>query len=962
MLEAHYNHRFIEHKWQQVWREKKIYRVENDVHSGKPKYYVLDMFPYPSGAGLHVGHPLGYIASDIVSRYKRLNGFNVLHPMGYDAFGLPAEQYAIQTGQHPANTTNDNIRRYRQQLDRIGFSFDWSREVRTCDPKYYKWTQWIFKQLFNHWYNPNSNRAEPIDNLVAIFEHEGNINVKHSGDEVEQFISEDWLQFSSKNKEAILQKYRLAYVKETSVNWCEELGTVLANEEVKDGISERGGYPVVKKTMSQWFLRITAYAQRLLDGLDTIDWNDSLKEMQRNWIGKSDGAYIQFAVEGSDLSIPIFTTRPDTIFGATFMVLAPENELALELATEEYLPGLEAYINRSLNRSERERMSDIKQVTGAFTGRYCVHPFSGKKLPIWVADYVLGGYGTGAVMSVPAHDSRDHAFARQFKLDIVQVVSGEEGIDVQKASYDAKEGNCIQSDFLNGLSVYQAIQRAIEEIENRKLGEKRVNYRLRDAGFGRQRYWGEPIPILYKAGIPKALHDSDLPLVLPEVTSYKPTGNGESPLAALDEWTDTDKGKRETDTMPGWAGSSWYFLRYMDPENDQVLASREAIAYWGQVDLYVGGAEHATGHLLYSRFWTKFLYDIGVVPFEEPFKKLVNQGMIQGIVESIYLKKEKVDGDSYFKCASLLTDKEKEEDYVKIPVLVDFIKDYEKTDAPSYMDLDSLKLFTDWRPEYQNAIFECGNGVWQKGVFEPKANVFEPHLFTQSEVGKMSKRWFNVVNPDDICETYGADSLRLYEMFLGPLEDAKPWSILGIDGVYRFLKKFWKLYVDKDGVYRVDASQPDKASLRSLHATIKKVQDDIQRMSLNTCISTFMIAVNELTAQNCTSKEILEPMLILIAPFAPHIAEELWERAGLSGSVHTAHWPRLQEKFLVEDSKVYPISINGKTRTQIEFPLDLPKEEIEKQVLADEEVQKWLNGTQPKKVIIVPGKIVNLVV
>jgi len=959
MLEAQYNHRFIEHKWQLKWREQKLYKVDNDSHSGKPKYYVLDMFPYPSGAGLHVGHPLGYIASDIVSRFKRLNGFNVLHPMGYDAFGLPAEQYAIQTGKHPAETTEENINRYRRQLDRMGFSFDWSREVRTCDPDYYKWTQWIFKQLFNHWYNLRSDKAEPIDNLAAIFEHEGNINVEHSGDYSEKFIAEEWLDYTEYEKETILQKYRLAFIKETTVNWCEELGTVLANEEVKDGFSERGGFPVVKKTMKQWFLRITAYAQRLLDGLDTIQWNESIKEMQRNWIGRSEGAHVDFRIEGSNTPLAIFTTRPDTIFGATFMVIAPEHELAETIATSEQKEAVAEYIHQALNRSERDRMSDVKNITGVFTGKYCIHPFTGNKLPIWIADYVLGGYGTGAVMSVPAHDSRDYAFAKQFKLNIIQVIDGG---DISTEAHEAKEGTCINSEFLNDLDVTTAVGRAIEELELKGIGKRQINYRLRDAGFGRQRYWGEPIPIVYRNDIPYPLPDSELPLVLPDVKSYKPTGNGESPLAAITSWTETSNGRRETDTMPGWAGSSWYFLRYMDPDNDSVPASREAISYWGQVDLYIGGAEHATGHLLYSRFWTKFLSDMGGLPFDEPFKKLVNQGMIQGIIENIYLKKEKVDGISHFICASALSDYEKENDFIKIPVLVDFIRDYDKTDSPSYLDLESLKLFVDWRPEYGNAKFECPNGIWHNGIFEPKADVFEPHLLTQSEIGKMSKSKFNVVNPDDICETYGADTLRLYEMFLGPLEDAKPWSISGIDGVYRFLRKFWKLFVDKEGEYSPTSEAPNKENLRTLHATIKKITDDINRMSLNTCVSNFMIAVNELGAQNCTSKAVLEPLIVLLSPFAPHISEEIWERSGQSHSVVLAQWPKFQEKYLVEDTKIYPVSINGKTRMQMEFALDLSKEEIEKIVLADERIQKWLDGSSPKKVIVVPGRIINLVV
>lgn len=959
MSEAHYNHRFIEHKWQQNWRDQKLYRVENQ--SPKPAYYVLDMFPYPSGAGLHVGHPLGYIASDIVSRFKRQNGFNVLHPMGYDAFGLPAEQYAIQTGKHPAETTAENIARYRQQLDRIGFSFDWSREVRTCEPDYYKWTQWIFKQLFNHWYNVNSNRAEHIDNLVAIFENEGNVNVQHAGGEVDKFIAEEWLHYSKREKENILQQYRLAFIQETTVNWCEELGTVLANEEVKDGLSERGGYPVIKKPMRQWFLRITAYAQRLLDGLDTIDWSDSIKEIQRNWIGRSEGASVRFKIENDrqNRSLEIFTTRPDTIFGATFMVVAPEHEWVSDLITDDQADEAKAYVEWAKNRSERERMSEVKNVTGAFTGSYCIHPFTGKSVPIWVADYVLGGYGTGAIMAVPAHDSRDHAFAKKFGLDITQVIANDD-VDVQKESFDAKQGVCINSDFLNGLEVKDAIKAAIQFIKDKQLGEAQINYKLRDAGFGRQRYWGEPIPVVFdKDDIPVLLPDSDLPLTLPTVESYKPSGSGASPLAAIDSWVNTPLGRRETDTMPGWAGSSWYFLRYMDPHNEQVIASKDAIKYWGQVDFYLGGAEHATGHLLYSRFWTKFLHDINVLPFDEPFKKLVNQGMIQGTVESLYLRKEKTDDVSHFVSADLVDDLES---FTQIPVHVDFVSDYKKTDAPSHLNMDGISQFKAWRPEYKNAVFECSNGQVKDGVFEGKNDAIEPIFYTKSEIGKMSKRWFNVVNPDDICEEYGADTLRLYEMFLGPLEDAKPWNISGIDGVYRFLKKTWKLFVDKDGNYIPTDSEPDKKSLKTLHATIKKVTDDIQRISLNTCVSTFMIAVNEFTEQKCTSKAVLEQFLIILSPFAPHIAEELWELGGRNQSIALVSWPSFDEKHLVEDSKNYPISINGKTRTNIELSLSLSKEDIEAAVLANEEVQKWLEGKSPRKVIVVPGRIVNLVV
>ncbi len=958
MSEAHYNHRFIEHKWQQNWREKKLYNVENN--SSKPPYYVLDMFPYPSGAGLHVGHPLGYIASDIVSRFKRQNGFNVLHPMGYDAFGLPAEQYAIQTGKHPAETTEENIGRYRDQMDRIGFSFDWSREVRTCDPSYYKWTQWIFKQLFSHWYNKQTNRAEHIDNLVAIFENEGNVNVNHAGGEVDAFIAEEWLNYSSLEKENILQHYRLAFIQETTVNWCEELGTVLANEEVKDGLSERGGYPVIKKPMRQWFLRITAYAQRLLDGLNTIDWSDSIKEIQRNWIGRSEGASVNFKIaqDSKQRSLEIFTTRPDTIFGATFMVIAPEHEWVEELITSDQKDEAEAYVTWAKNRSERERMSEVKNVTGVFSGSYCTHPFTGKKVPIWIADYVLGGYGTGAIMAVPAHDSRDHAFAKKFGLEIIQVIENDE-IDVQEESFDAKTGICINSDFLNGLEVKPAIKSAINFIKDKQLGQGKINYKLRDAGFGRQRYWGEPIPVVFNNGIPSTLPDAELPLTLPEVQSYKPSGSGESPLAALTDWVNTPNGTRETDTMPGWAGSSWYFLRYMDPNNEQVIASKDAIKYWGQVDFYVGGAEHATGHLLYSRFWTKFLHDIHVLPFDEPFKKLVNQGMIQGTVESLYLRKEKKDGNSHFVSSDKI---DNPENFTQIPVHVDFVSDYKKTDSASYLNNDGIAKFKEWRPEYSSAVFECSNGEIVEGIFEGNEGSIEPIFYTKSEIGKMSKRWFNVVNPDDICEEYGADTLRLYEMFLGPLEDAKPWNISGIDGVYRFLKKTWKLFVDSDGNLALNDTEADKKSLKTLHAAIKKITEDIVRISLNTCVSTFMIAVNEFNDQKCQNKEVLKQFLIILSPFAPHICEELWAMSGESQSITKATWPKFNEKHLVEDSKNYPISINGKTRTNLELSLSLTKQEVEAEVMANEEVQKWLEGKTPKKVIVVPGRIVNLVV
>ncbi|MFT5156892.1 MAG: leucyl-tRNA synthetase [Bacteroidia bacterium] len=967
MSETQYNHRFIEHKWQQNWRKHKTFEVPNGNEAGgRPKFYVLDMFPYPSGAGLHVGHPLGYIASDIVTRFKRHKGFNVLHPMGYDAFGLPAEQYAIQTGKHPAETTEENIKRYRHQLDRIGFAFDWSREVRTCDPAYYKWTQWIFKQLFDHWYNQQANKAEHIDNLLAIFENEGNVNVRHHGPEVESFIAEEWLDFNADQKENILQNYRLAFLSEASVNWCEALGTVLANDEIRDGLSERGGHPVTKKTMRQWSMRITAYSQRLLDGLEDLEWSESIKEIQRNWIGRSDGALVHFNIEARpgllNRKLSIFTTRPDTIFGATFMVVAPEHELATKLLTNQYREEAEAYITWAKNRSERDRMSDVKTVTGVHTGTFCIHPFSGKKMPILIADYVLGGYGTGAIMAVPAHDSRDHAFAKKFKLDIIQVVENEE-VDVQKASYDAKDGMCINSDFLNGLRVKKAIQRAIFEIDSKMLGEGQTNYKLRDAVFGRQRYWGEPIPVIFKNDLPTVLKENELPLELPEVESYKPTGDGASPLAGVEAWVNTEKGRRETDTMPGWAGSSWYFLRYMDPHNNAAFASKDALNYWGQVDLYVGGAEHATGHLLYSRFWNKFLYDINAIPFDEPFKKMVNQGMIQGIIESALLKKDSPEGAKQFVCASLIKEADLDQ-YTAIPVLVDYVSDYTKTDSPSFLNSEGIHQFTDWMPDYLGAEFVCSNGSFKAGSFTPNkdSDVRGPIFFTKSETGKMSKSKYNVVNPDDVCEEYGADSLRLYEMFLGPLEDAKPWNISGIDGVYRFLRKVWKLYIDQDGNPALNNDPASKASLKTLHATIKKISEDIEKMSLNTCVSTFMIAINEFQSQNCNNRQVLEDYLVLLSPFAPHISEELWEAIGHNQTIADANWPKFDANYLLEDSKVYPISINGKTRAQLELSLSLSKEEIEQAALANEMVIKWLEGKLPKKVIVVPGRIINIVI
>lgn len=928
-----YDFQTIETKWQKKWAENQIYKSTID-HS-KPKYYALDMFPYPSGAGLHVGHPLGYIASDIVSRYKRLNGYNVLHPMGFDAFGLPAEQYAIQTGQHPAITTEENLARYKEQLNRIGFSYDWEREIRTTDPKYYKWTQWIFIQLFESWYNAKTDKAESIDALIMILENEGNVNVQHHGEELESFTAEDWEHKSKQEKEAILKCYRLAFQKENTVNWCKELGTVLANDEVKNGLSERGGHEVTQRIMKQWYLRITAYADRLLSGLNTIDWSDSIKETQRNWIGKSQGAQIDFRVETIDnregealsnlksnvssLKIEVFTTRPDTIFGATFMVLAPDHELVSQITTDAQRTEIEAYATIANNKSELERKKD-KSVSGVFTGAYVLHPFTQKKLPIYISEYVLSGYGTGAIMAVPAHDERDHAFAKKFGIDIIQVISSKDEIDIQEQSYDAKHGKLMNSENFDRLTVKEASQAIIQLAEERGFGTKKINYKLRDAGFSRQRYWGEPFPIVHADEVPIVINE--LPVELPPVDNYEAKGTTESPLSNNKEWVNYSSGgvngRRETDTMPGYAGSSWYFLRYMDPNNDTEFAGKESLAYWNQVDLYIGGTEHATGHLLYSRFWTKFLCDRGHISFGEPFKKLVNQGMIQG--ESMLMEAQGIELHVPISLASKDATLSKDK-FVELQTLDNR---FEKLD------------FADLNPT---------DGTIQ----------------LRTQVEKMSKSKFNVVNPDDVSNQYGADTLRLYEMFLGPLEDSKPWSTKGIDGTYRFLKKLWALHYDQDGNALWNDKEASKDSLKTLHATIKKITEDINSISLNTSVAQFMICVNELGSQKCTSKSVLEQVLILLNPFAPHITEELWNAMGNEGFIADATWPVFDEKHLVESSKVYPISINGKTRTNLEFPLDMSKEEIEKNVLADEIVQKWLDGQAPKKVIVVPGRIVNVV-
>jgi leucyl-tRNA synthetase len=934
-----YNFSEIERKWQSYWKTHHTYKVERDP--SKPKYYVLDMFPYPSGAGLHVGHPLGYIASDIVSRYKRLSGFNVLHPMGYDAFGLPAEQYAIQTGRHPADTTRENIARYREQLDKLGFSFDWSREVQTCDPSYYKWTQWIFVQLFKSWYNCKTNRAESIDTLIALFEKEGFNGTTHqvlTGDiehDVQPFTAEQWKQFSEKEQSDILMNFRLAYLGEAWVNWCPQLGTVLANDEVKDGVSERGGYPVERKRMPQWSLRITAYADRLLNDLEQLDWSESIKEAQRNWIGKSEGTSLAFQVDGNAATIEVFTTRPDTIFGVTFVTLAPEHDLVSALTTSEYRDAVNKYVEVAKNKSERERQAE-KKVSGQFTGAYVLHPFTGTKIPVYIGEYVLAGYGTGAVMAVPAHDARDHAFAKQFGLAIPQVVTAPEGHDYDKESYDAKEGQCINSDFLNGLEVKAAIRKAIEEIEKRGIGKGKVNYRLRDAAFGRQRYWGEPIPVYYRNGIPQTMAESDLPLVLPAVDKFLPTESGEPPLARAKDWS-YQGNPLETTTMPGWAGSSWYFLRYMSPNENGDLVNKADVDYWKNVDLYLGGAEHATGHLLYVRCWTKFLYDIGKISVQEPAQKLVNQGMIQGMSMKANVLVDRSSGEE--KYMVLPPDDQREGAFYK-NYLVDFVQ---FSEGKYWIDADGAD-----NTRLKDAAFR--NYFLSADKIELKP-----------EVEKMSKSKYNVVTPDAICAEYGADTLRLYEMFLGPLEQHKPWSTNGISGTHNFLKRFWRLFY-VGGNLNISNDAPVEAELKVLHRTLKKIKEDIEKMSFNTAVSSFMICVNELTDLKCNKRAILEPLTIALAPFAPHITEELWAQLGHKESIVFAQFPGVDEKYLVDNTINYPVQFNGKMRFTLPLPAELDAASVEQQVLSCAEAQKYLDGKTPKKVIVVPKKIVNVVV
>lgn len=1041
---SNYNPQEIEKKWQKYWKDTQAYKVENS--STKPKYYVLDMFPYPSGAGLHVGHPLGYIASDIVARYKRHQGFNVLHPMGFDAFGLPAEQYAIQTGQHPAVTTAQNIARYKEQLDNIGFGYDWDREVQTCDPNYYKWTQWIFCQLFSSWYDKTADKARPISELTDIFSKEGNATVDAHGDENPVFTAAEWNAKNEEEQQQTLLNYRMAYLANSMVNWCPELGTVLANEEVKDGLSERGGYPVFRVNMRQWFLRITAYADRLLFDLDAIDWTDALKEQQRNWIGRSEGASIVFDVQGHEPKIEVFSTRPDTIYGATFMVLAPEHELVPAITTAEQKDEVDKYIDYAGKRSERDRMSEVKAVTGCFTGAYATNPLTGQPIPIWIADYVLAGYGTGAVMAVPGHDSRDYAFAKHFGLPIVQVVTDKNNtINIDTESFDAKDGVLINSDILNGLSVGEAKKAIIAKLEEKGIGKGKINYRLRDAGFSRQRYWGEPFPIVYRNGLPYLVDESELPVTLPQVESYKPTGDGNSPLAALTDWVNTPNGQRETNTMPGWAGSSWYFLRYMDPKNNDAFASQDAINYWQNVDLYLGGSEHATGHLLYVRFWTKFLYDIGKVPVTEPAKKLINQGMIQGrgsfiyfldynkldfisseikstnerdidlvvlianLPDHIYISKNYVDSYSSGKI-----NKNELKTIIKDAIgkkiahnnrkrLKDFLND-DKVPFPQKLKEELLLSFNNY---YNNDFSAVGKEFLLKYGFSDfsinednpfklkridiscvendilKIEQFQEKyppakhpdlddIFIENnngdiecewEVEKMSKSKWNVVNPDDMVAKYGADTLRLYEMFLGPLEQSKPWNTNGIEGVYRFLGKLWKLYnIGEDSKAQLSEEAPTPDELKILHKTIKKTAEDIDGFSFNTTVSAFMICVNELSQLKCNKRQILEPLLVCLSPYAPHIAEELWAACGNTNGILDAEFPKFNPEYLVENTFSYPVSINGKTRQQMEFALDADQETIKAAVLANEIVQKWMEDKPLKKFILVKGRIINVVV
>ncbi|KAA9042166.1 leucine--tRNA ligase [Ginsengibacter hankyongi] len=992
-----YNFREIEKNWQKAWKESGVYKVSNT--SDNPKFYVLDMFPYPSGAGLHVGHPLGYIASDIYARYKRLKGFNVLHPMGYDSFGLPAEQYALETGQHPAVTTEKNIETFRQQLDNIGFCFDWSREVRTSDPKYYKWTQWIFLEIFNSWYDRKHNKARRIEDLIKIFEQQGNKEDNGQRQTQNYFSADEWNSFSGEHKQELLMDYRLAFSAFGEVNWCEALGTVLANDEVINGVSERGGHPVVKKKMRQWYLRITDYAERLLEGLETVEFSDAMKEMQRNWIGKSEGAEMDFAIADSQLTLKVYTTRPDTIFGVDFMVLAPEHELVNLITTEEQRSAIDEYLTYVKSRSDRERMAEVKQITGCFTGAYAINPFDGRKIPIWIAEYVLAGYGTGAIMAVPCGDQRDFDFATHFNIPITNIIG--EYFNGQEAN-PTKEASLTNSGFLNGIKMKDAIDVVLNRIEEEGIGNRKVNYKMRDAGFSRQRYWGEPFPIVYRDGVAYPLEEKDLPVELPHVENYKPGPEGEGPLANIPEWVNLDNGeRRETNTMPGYAGSSWYFLRYMDPHNDKEFANRKATDYWNQVDVYIGGTEHAVGHLLYSRMWTKVLYDLGFIGFDEPFKKLVNQGMIQGSsrfvyrilpsilvgIESvdkmenitpelppIFLSKSIVDtlggstndaGKLFLIISGILQEiaRYKYPEWSLTTIFANHVPIHVDVNIVNGVELD-IDAFRNWKPEYKESIFICENGIVNTTIpfGDWKEMLPVGNYICDVEIEKMSKSKYNTVNPNDLIDKYGADTFRMYEMFLGPVEASKPWDTKGIEGVHRFLKKLWRLFYDDIKGKVWNEEKATDAELKVLHKTIKKIEEDTERFSYNTAVSAFMVCVNELIDLKCHKKEILEPLLILLTPYAPHISEELYHSLNNKTTILDAAYPRLETKYLIESEKEYPVSINGKMRTTITISLDASQDEVEKIALNNEIVQKWLEGKQPKKIIFVKNKMINIVV
>lgn len=918
----------IEEKWQQKWRKDEVYKVSNDP--SKPKYYALDMFPYPSGAGLHVGHPLGYIATDIVARFKRVKGFNVLHPMGYDAFGLPAEQYAIEHGVHPAISTAKNIETFRSQLDRIGFCYDWSREVRTCDPNYYKWTQWIFLQLFDSWFNRKEQKAERIEVLISNFEVDGNHNhpVPNSKFKIQNFTSSEWESFSEKDKQEVLMEYRLAYLAYTDVNWCEALGTVLANDEVINGVSYRGGHPVVKKQMRQWSLRITEYAERLLKGLNEVDYSESMKDIQRNWIGRSEGAKITFDVKsekGVVKNMKVFTTRPDTIFGVDFMVVAPEHDMVQEITSATHQKEVEKYLSYVESRSEVDRMAEVKKITGCFTGAYAINPFNQREVPIWISEYVLAGYGTGAIMGVPCGDDRDNRFAKHFNIPITNIIGEHYNGEEANPTYEATLTN---SEFLNGTKMRPAMKIVIDKLVEMGIGERQINYKMRDAGWSRQRYWGEPFPVVFKDDMPYAMDEKDLPLELPDTNEFKSSGSGEGPLANLKDWININPNeKRDSNTMPTHAGAAWYFLRYMDPHNEKEFASKEALDYWNQVDVYVGGSEHAVAHLLYARLWTKVLHDLGYLNFDEPFKKLINQGKITGDSRFVY----RVRGKNQFVSAGIKNQYETDALHVDVNIV-------------EGLELDT-EAFKKWKPDFENAEFILENGKYICG----------------SAIEKMSKSYFNVINPDLIIETYGADTLRMYEMFLGPLEQSKPWNTSGIDGVYKFLRKFWNMMHDAEGNIKLSDAEPTKEELKVLHKTLKKIEQDIDNFSFNTSVSEFMICINELNALKCNKRAVIEPLVIALSPFAPHISEELWEKLGHTDTVLNATYHKVEEKYLVESSFEYPISINGKVRAKMNMALDMPKEDIQKQVMASEVIQKWTEGKTPKKVIIVPGKIVNVV-